>query len=60
MEGKKQIQISPELYAKLEGHARQKQITVDKEAEEMLGIGENALNFLVASKRFMDRGDQEL
>lgn len=32
----------------LEAHAKQKQITVDKEAEEMLGISENALNFLAS------------
>jgi hypothetical protein len=54
------ILISSELYAKLEAHAKQKNITLDQEADELLSLGVQTVELFASVKGFMKGGDQEL
>ncbi len=56
----KKIFIPSELHAKLEAHAKQKNIPVDQEAEELLRLGIQTVELLTSAKDFMKGGDQEL
>ena len=52
--------IPVEQYRKLEDHAKQKGVTVDQEAEQVINVAVKAIEFLVAAKSVMKGGDTEL
>jgi hypothetical protein len=52
--------IPVELHKKLVEHAEQKNITVDKEAAEMLELANKFVEALMAAKNLMKGGDVEL
>jgi hypothetical protein len=54
------VVIPAKLYRKLEDHAEQKGVTVDKEAEQLLNIGIQAIEFQYAIKMFTKGADMEL
>jgi hypothetical protein len=59
-EQKKRIFVPADLYAKLAEHAKQKGISVDQEAEQLIELATKQLDSLVAAKRVMEGGDTEL
>jgi hypothetical protein len=52
--------ISPKLHKQIEEHAKEKNISVDQEAEELLELAIKFVDALVAAKNFMKGGDTEL
>jgi hypothetical protein len=60
MSEKKRIFVPAGLYAKLAEHAEQKGISVDHEAEQLIELATKQLDSLVAAKRVMEGGDEEL
>jgi hypothetical protein len=52
--------IPAELHKKIEDHAKQKGVSVDQEATEMLELAVQVLDVAMATKRIMKGGDQEL
>ncbi|MCJ7762693.1 hypothetical protein MUP38_04470 [Candidatus Bathyarchaeota archaeon] len=56
----KKVFIPPELYQKLAEHAKQKGITVDQEANELLELAIKVLGVHAAAKGIMKGSDSEL
>jgi hypothetical protein len=52
--------IPVEQYRKLEGHAKQKGVTVDQEAEQLINVAVKTIELLVAAKSLTKGGDTEL
>jgi hypothetical protein len=54
------VTIEPELFKKIEDHARQKGITVDREANDLLELAIKVLDVHMAAKDATKGADQEL
>ena len=57
---RKKVFVPLELYAKLSNDAKDKNITVDEDAERLLNLGIQTVELLHSAKRFMKGGESEL